>query len=171
MNSNKQPIDTIREEISRQGQVRNKTFNGTVDLRLLAKENEFISHPLVFINCTFSGIHASFLSFDAPVELRACSINELLLQSCNFARSFTLNHCNLSGIVKFDCCGFSERNEITGNIFSEHVNFFDCQFKGHTRIFENDFKKDSNLLSNAGQPYANQFLGSKEIRDNNGILE
>ena len=59
---------------------------------------------------------------------------------------------------------------VLGNIFSEFVNFFDCQFDNDLEIRNNIFLKGSNLLGNLDEGFKNTFERNIILENNLGFL-
>ena len=60
---------------------------------------------------------------------------------------------------------------ITGNIFNEFVNFFDCHFENDLEVQSNIFFKGTNLFGNLNEGFANTFNGLVKSEFNIGSLK
>ncbi len=118
------------------------------------------------------------IDLDGKFDLNAgfkvinCVIENLHIHSCWFNRGFTLANAVVLNYVDYQMGGHNfSPITITGNIFNEFVNFFDCHFNDVVEVKSNIFAKGTNLLGNEGEGYKNIFDKGVIASNNVGILD
>ncbi len=113
----------------------------------------------------------SFSEFDSEVIIQDCLIYDWQVHSSWFREGLILKDCKIIKYVDYQMGGHNKKPiKMYGNIFSEFVNFFDCQFDGVIEVKNNIFLKGSNLFGNLGEGFANSFENGALVENNLGNL-
>lgn len=110
--------------------------------------------------------------FESKVEIiiENCLIYNLSIHSCWFTKGLVLKNNHILSYVDYQMGGHNENPiYILGNVFTEFINFFDCQFNEEIIVEGNVFSKGTNLLGNLKEGFENSF--NKGVVCNNNVGE
>lgn len=147
-----------------------KIENKIIDTMCYKEFNEIDS--LVISNSIIKKI--DFISFesDFSIVIENSIIYDLLIHSCWFKAGLIFKNNQVMNYVNYQMGGHNEAEiKIVGNIFSEFVNFFDCQFEKDIEVKNNVFSKGCNLLGNLDEGFKNSFETPAIIEDNIGAID
>lgn len=115
-----------------------------------------------------------FVNFDPLFEIviENCIIENFLILSCWFQKGLIFKNNHILNFIDYQMGGHNKSPIIiTGNIFNEFVNFFDCHFENDLEIQSNIFFKGTNLFGNLNEGFANTFYGLVKSEFNIGSLK
>jgi hypothetical protein len=108
---------------------------------------------------------------NVQLKIEKCIINEFNIHSCWFDEGLILKNNVILSYVDYQMGGHNDKPiVIEGNVFTEFVNFFDCQFASLIEVKNNVFIKGSNLLGNQGEGYQNSFKNGFVVENNSGSI-
>lgn len=169
---NKPKLTITAEEafalITRGENIYNCSINGT----LFLGESEF-NYPVVLENCEVENLKAGSVQFNAVVKFTNCHFSKCDFPFCYFRGGLEIRSCLFDAYLDFQCGGHNNPANsflISGTVFKEFVNFFDCIYEGPVMITFNRFEKGTNLLGNRNESYATSFKGLVTVEGNEGGL-
>ncbi|WP_264529893.1 hypothetical protein [Flavobacterium sp. N502540] len=135
--------------------------------------SEFNNVELLHIlNSQIKNLNFDFFESKFEIIIENCIIDNLSIHSCWFEEGLTFKSNHVMNYVNYQMGGHNKKNiNITGNIFHDFVNFFDCHFENQLLIEKNIFLLGSNLLGNKNEGFANTFESEIIIKENIGNLD
>lgn len=146
----------------------NRIISGTISF----EESEF-NFPVVLENCEVESLKAGSVQFNKVVRFTNCHFKKCDFPFCYFPGGLEIRICLFDTFLDFQCGGHNKPATtflISGTIFKEFVNFFDCIYEGPLIITNNNFEKGTNLLGNQIKPYVASFDDVVTIEENEGEL-
>jgi hypothetical protein len=113
-------------------------------------------------------------AFELNVHLKIenCIINNLKIHSCWFVNGLFLKNNIIKNYVDYQMGGHNLKPiVIEGNIFTDFLNFFDCQFENIVELKNNVLLKGTNLLGNKGEGFENSFAIGWSVEKNVGNID
>ena len=110
--------------------------------------------------------------FDHEVYIEGCIIDNFLIHSCWFKKGLILANNQFIKYIDYQMGGHNQTTiKISGNIFNEFFNFFDCHFEGPVEIENNIFLRGSNLKGNETEGFCNTFDQGINEKNNLGEID
>lgn len=162
------------ETLKTTGLLADVSLDALLDLTPLKQDDEEnIAIALTLRNCQLQTLVASFTTFEQPVLIENCGLEQGVFMSCYFPAGLTLRNCHLRSELDFQCGGHNEPEAaivLEDNTFDDFVNFYDCVFEGPVVVRNNHFRAGTNLLGNLGEPFAVHFEIPPVLENNQGEM-
>lgn len=147
-----------------------KIENKNIDIFHHSDLNKTTTSCKIF-NSIIKTIDFDLFESDTPILIENCIIYDFLVHSCWFKEGLIFKNNLVINYIDYQMGGHNEKPiDLSGNIFTDFVSFFDCQFNFPVNLHNNIFRKGSNLLGNLDEGFKNIFDNGIIINGNIGDI-
>lgn len=121
------------------------------DLRI--ETGDVWEQAVLLENCLVENFSGAVTPFQQSVSLINCHFKQCQFVFTYFLGGLLIDNCLFDSYLDLQAGGHNQLGKpviITGNVFADFVNFFDCWYEGEVIITDNHFLGGTNLL---GRPH------------------
>lgn len=139
----------------------------------LISQNDFKNHLSYHLNnCIIKRVDlVGVFELSTHLIIENCIISDFRIHSCWFVNGLIIKNCIINNYIDYQMGGHNLKPMVlSGNVFKEFFNFFDCQFENTIELRNNIFDKGTNLLGNKGEGFENTFAKGYIVENNIGNI-